>query len=82
MEDEDDISIDCDEICPECMSRRVSTLDLLTREYECENCGFTWFAEDSRDYEPKTDDEDSADDSDEPPEPDPLGHDYREDIRR
>lgn len=40
-----DLSEDCDEVCPECMSRRVATLDGLTREYECLNCGHTWFVE-------------------------------------
>lgn len=42
-----DLSEDCDEICPECMSRRVATLDVLTQEFECLNCGAQWFRSDN-----------------------------------
>ena len=47
-EEEEQAAEDCDEVCPECMSRRVATLDLLTREYACLNCGHEWFVEADR----------------------------------
>jgi hypothetical protein len=48
-EDDTEASYDCDEVCPECMSRRVHTLDLLCAEYECLNCGHAWFARPAHD---------------------------------
>jgi len=46
-----DASEDCDEVCPECMSRRVSILDLITWNFTCLNCGHEWFRADLKDKE-------------------------------
>ena len=46
---DDPVSIE--DACPECMSRRVTTLDAITAEFACDNCGHTWFREDLKDKE-------------------------------
>ena len=48
--------------CPDCGSQDIHSLDLITREMECSNCGYTWFDVPDEDYEP--------------PEPD-MNADYR-----
>ena len=47
--------------CPDCGSYDVVELDGVTREYQCDNCGWSWKAKRRAEFERDLDDRDYED---------------------